>query len=111
MQPTAQALGELASKTQAAPEGRKKRNSGVSPDAQGYAERRPNQNGKLAICANFLLRKTTSSVINNSPRAFVWLAGRFSATLVRVRHLMSLEGVNPSIAPATGLDSETPVGF
>ncbi len=27
------------------------------------------------------------SGINNSPRAFVWLAGRFSATLVRVRHL------------------------
>jgi len=28
-----------------------------------------------------------SSAINNSPRALVWLAGRFSATLVRVRHL------------------------
>jgi hypothetical protein len=29
-----------------------------------------------------------SSVINNEPRAFVWLAGRIFATLVRVRHLM-----------------------
>jgi hypothetical protein len=38
---------------------------------------------KIAAC-NF----SHSSDINNSPRAFVWLAGRFSATLVRVRHLM-----------------------
>jgi hypothetical protein len=39
----------------------------------------------------------------------VWLAGRISATLVRVRHLNVVEGFSPSIVPATGLDSEATV--
>ena len=46
------------------------------------------QIGKLLRpVAKCLLRDWPTFGINNSPRAFVWLAGRFSATLVRVRHL------------------------
>ena len=37
-----------------------------------------------------------SRAINNEPRAYVWLAGRFSATLVRVRHLMCNRAVRQS---------------
>jgi len=47
------------------------------------------QPGKLSWeKGDCLLRFSGWLGINNEPRAIVWLAGRFSATLVRVRHLM-----------------------
>lgn len=46
--------------------------------------------------------------INNEPRECGWL-GVICASLVRVRHLIG-KRIDSSIAPATGLDSET-VGF
>jgi len=69
------------------------------------------QNGKLVTSVNFLLHKTT----------FIWykqftesicVAGWALFCNSRARPASKiLEGWNPSIAPATGLDSETPVGF
>jgi hypothetical protein len=43
-----------------------------------------------------LLHFSESLDINNEPRAIVWLAGRISATLVRVRHLkfIGIESLN-----------------
>jgi len=44
----------------------------------------------------------SSSGINNLPRAFVWLVGRFSATLVRVRHLRFERVCRPQFGPGHG---------
>src|ERR1700739_4145392 len=60
---------------------------------------------KLVNLRNFQIPSCAfldSSGINNSPRACVWLAGRFSATLVRVRHLNVLEGLRSLNCPGHG---------
>ena len=64
------------------------------PNFKHYCGNQARTNPTRTILVNFrTLEKfppcafPPSSGINNKPRAFVWLAGRISATLVRVQHL------------------------
>jgi hypothetical protein len=109
MQPTAQAVGSKSQGNQEAPKGRKKRlhsseNAAILVPRSGRARARKSRSsptGSVELLGfanhpNKLSREKTNTPlhffswldINNEPRATVWLAGRYFATLVRVRHLM-----------------------
>jgi hypothetical protein len=65
------------------------------------------QMGKSRSSPNSSCIPARSSAINNSPRADVWPAGVFVASLGIVRHLSLQRAIKFSIVPATGLHSES----
>ena len=69
------------------------------------------QSSKLVTSVNFLLHKATFICYKQFTES-ICVAGWALFCNSRARPASNdLEGLNPSIAPATGLDSETPVGF
>ncbi len=59
------------------------------------------------VSQTFCCTRAHTSAINNSPRADVWPAGVFVASLGIVRHLSLQRAIKFSIVPATGLHSES----
>jgi hypothetical protein len=73
---------------------------------------RPDQIGKLMQFSNWCLQFFSFICYKQSTESRSVAAGRsLFESLVSARHLSFKEGEKPSIVPATGLDSETPVGF